>query len=57
MVSLTISLDEKTYEAVKMYKENNLLDNTSQAIRMLVKKGIAHELEVRAKIAHEKEKK
>lgn len=51
MVAITVSMDEKTYRYVVWYMEKKETDNLSQAIRMLVQKGIAHEKAVEAQLA------
>lgn len=48
MVSITISIDNQTYEFVRWYMELKDLDNMSQACRSLIKKGVAHEKQIAA---------
>ena len=53
MVSITFSIDDKTYDMVRRFMDETDIDSVSMAVRMLVKKGVAHDKEIRARLAAE----
>lgn len=56
MVGITISIDEATYKYLHEYMDTYGTKNMSQAARALIRKGIAHERAIAAKLAVEAQK-
>lgn len=56
MPSITVSLDYATLGQMEAYRFEYGLENMSQSARNLIKKGLAHEREIKAKLEVERGK-